>query len=276
VQYTLQVFETQDHAHFRMLDIDGEPWFVLADACAQLDLKPNNGSYFRHAERLDDDEKQTVSAAVLRTATSPSGGEVKKRVAPTTIIINESGLYSLILRSDRPEAKKFKKWITSEVLPSIRKTGGFQLSKTPAFIKRYNDNWDRVESGYFSVINELTVRLWGRLEKVGHIMADRAPDGKEIRPDSAVGRRFSDWLKLNHPTLCGSISYYQHKTAEWEGEARQYPNSMLHLYIEYVDTVWIPQHSEEYFRTRDPAALPHLPKLLPNAARGQQRLRKAS
>nr|WP_246664447.1 hypothetical protein [Tardiphaga sp. P9-11] len=164
--------------------------------------------------------------------------------------------------SRKPEAKRFKKWVTSEVLPSIRKTGGYG-GKIPAFIRRCNDNWDRVESGYFSVINELTVRLWGLLEQVGHVIADRAPDGKEIRPDNAVGRRFSDWLKLNHPKLCGSISYYQHKTPQWEGDARQYPNSMLPLYIEFVDTVWIPNHSEEYFRSRDPAALPYLPRLLP-------------
>jgi len=264
MQYALQVFETQDHTNFRMLEIDGEPWFVLADACGQLQLKPNNGSYFKHAERLDEDEKRLVARSVIDGTPSPQKGEGLKNapVGASLLMINESGLYSLILRSNRPEAKRFKKWITSEVLPSIRKTGSYQ-SKTPAFIRRYNDNWDRVESGYFSVINELTVRLWGRLERVGHIMADRAPDGKEIRPDNAVGRRFSDWLKINHPTLCGSISYYQHKTPEWEGEARQYPNSMLHLYIEYVDTVWIPEHSEEYFRTRDPAALPHLPKLLP-------------
>jgi hypothetical protein len=54
-----------------------------------------------------------------------------------------------------------------------------------------------------------------------------------------------------------------HKTPEGEGEARQYPISMLPLYIEFVDTVWIPEHSERYLGTRDPAALPYLPKLLP-------------
>jgi hypothetical protein len=101
---------------------------------------------------------------------------------------------------------------------SIRKTGGYG-GKVPAFIRRYNDNWDRVDAGYFSGIGELTVRLWGRLEMVGHVMADRAPDGKEIRPDNSVGRLFSDWLKEKHPAKCGSISYYRHKTAEWEGDA---------------------------------------------------------
>lgn len=221
MQYSLKIFEKNDHTHFRMLDIDGEPWLVIADACNQLDLKPNNGSYFRHAERLDDDEKRLVARSIVDGAPSPLKGVGLKSapVGASLLMINESGLYSLILRSKRPEAKKFKKWITSEVLPSIRKTGGFPTNKTPALIQRYNDNWDRVESEYFSGINELTVRLWGRLEKVGHIMADRAADGKEIKPDTANKRRFSDWLKLNHPALCGNISYYQHKTRS--GRARR-------------------------------------------------------
>jgi hypothetical protein len=114
------------------------------------------------------------------------------------------------------------------VLPSIRRTGRFGR-ETPAFIRRYNDNWDRVATGYFSVINELVVRLWGRLEMVGHIMADRAPDGKEIRPDVSVGRLFSDWLIARHPTVSGNYTFYMHKTPEWEGEARQYPIAMLPL-----------------------------------------------
>lgn len=177
-------------------------------------------------------------------------------------IINESGLYSLILRSRKEEARAFRKWITSEVLPSIRKTGGYG-GKVPAFIRRYNENWDRLEPGYFSVISELVIRLWGRLEMVGHIMADRAPNGTQNRPDVSVGRLFPDWLRKNHPEHAERHKCYTHKTDEWEGDARQYPRDMLPLYIEFIDDVWIPEHSERYFNTRDPAALPYLPKLLP-------------
>jgi BRO family, N-terminal domain len=208
------------------------------------------------ASRLDDDEKDAVGLA-------DAIGRTQK-----TTIINESGLYSIILRSVKPEAKRFKKWITSEVLPSIRKTGGYG-GKVPTFIRRYNDNWDRVDSGYFSVIGELTVRLWGRLEMAGHIMADRAPDGKEIRPDVSVGRLFADWLDENHSALTGSISYYLHKTPEWEGEARQYPISMLPLYIEFVDTVWIPEHSERYLGTSCGVAVSAQTPACPKQAKGR-------
>ena len=109
------------------------------------------------------------------------------------IIINESGLYSIILRSDKPEARRFKKWVTSEVLPSIRRTGAY--GRIPRFIRRYNENWDRVEDGHFSIISELAIRLWGRLEQIGHVMADVAADGAELRPDVSVGRLFSQMVE---------------------------------------------------------------------------------
>src|SRR5580704_28344 len=236
MQYEMQVFEDSEHEEFRVFNRDGEPWFVLADVCRSLGIKNTSDA----AARLDDDEK---GVAQIDTR----GGSQKLR------IINESGLYSLILRSEKPEAKRFKKWVTSEVLPSIRKTGGYQ-GKIPAFIRRYNENWDRVDAGHFSVLNELVVHLWGRLEHAGRIMADKAPDGKENRPDVSVGRCFSDWLQANHPTVSTSFSYYQHLTPEWEGPVRQYPYSLLPLFREYLDSEWIPERAEGYLKTRDPGS----------------------
>lgn len=245
MQYAMKVFETEDHENFRVIDRNGEPWFILNEVCKKLEIANPSDA----ASRLDDDEKSALGIA------DPHGRMQR------TNIINEPGLYSIILRSNKPEAKRFKKWITSEVLPTIRKTGGYH-GKLPAFIRRYNANWDRVTPGYFSVISELTVRLWGRLEMVGHLMRDRAPDGKQLRPDTSVGRLFSNWLREKHPTVAENYSMYMHVTDEWEGEARQYPMGMLPLFIEFVDGVWIPQHSERYFNTRDPAALPYLPRLI--------------
>ena len=246
----MQVFQYEDSDQFRVIDRDGEPWFVLSEVCKKLAIANPSDA----ASRLDDDEKMTIG--ITEGHSGQRGGARK------LTIINESGLYSIILRSNKPEAKRFKKWITSEVLPSIRKTGGYN-GRTPAFIRRYNANWDRVDPGYFSVISELVIRLWGRLEMVGHVMADRSPKGTQLRPDTAVGKRFANWLREHHPHLADNYRMYMHVTDEWEGEARQYPRAMLPLFMEYVDDVWIPHHSEEYFNSRDPAALPHLPKLLP-------------
>ena len=253
MQYTMQIFEYEDNDQFRVIDHNGEPWFVLAEVCKKLGIV-NTGDA---ASSLDEDERMTIGITDSQKGTR--GG------ARQMTIINESGLYSLVLRSRKLEAKRFKKWITSEVLPSIRKTGSYG-GHVPAFIKRHNANWNRVNVGYFSVINELAVRVWGRLEMVGHMMADYAPNGTQNRPENSVGSLFAKWLDTNHPHLKNTHLMYSHKTDEWEGPARQYPNSMLPLFIEFVDNVWIPEHSERYFNTRDPAALPHLPKLLPAKA----------
>ena len=88
---------------------DGEPWFIAKDICDALELRTDNLRAI-----LEEDEIDTVNPYTIGVA--QNGGR-----AP--LIINESGLYSLILRSRKPEAKKFKKWVTAEVLPSIRKHG---------------------------------------------------------------------------------------------------------------------------------------------------------
>lgn len=96
----------------RVITKENEPWFVLNDVCKILELENSRNV----TARLDNDEKDYVHIM-----------DAIGRERETTII-NESGLYSLILRSRKSEAKHFKKWVTSEVLPSIRKTGGYLLS----------------------------------------------------------------------------------------------------------------------------------------------------
>jgi BRO-like protein len=91
---------------------NSEPWWVLKDVCGILELKEPH----RVAARLDEDER------TLSTVIDSMGREQK------TTIINESGLYKVILRSDKPEAKKFTRWVTHEVLPAIRKTGSYSVS----------------------------------------------------------------------------------------------------------------------------------------------------
>lgn len=88
----------------------GDPWFVASDACKCLDLANSRDA----VSRLDDDEKGVGKVDTL-------GG------SQDMMLISESGLYTLIMRSNKPEAKVFRKWVTSEVLPSIRKTGGYGI-----------------------------------------------------------------------------------------------------------------------------------------------------
>ncbi len=97
----------------RVLDEDNEPWFVAKDVCDILDL--NNIT--EALRSLDDDEKADFSLTEVR-----SDGYGQSR---NMIIVSESGFFSLVLKSRKPEAKEFRRWITREVLPSIRKTGSY-------------------------------------------------------------------------------------------------------------------------------------------------------
>lgn len=109
---TVRPFQYGDTA-VRTIDIDGEPWFVLADLCKVLEIR-NVGNV---AARLDE-------AGVRQTDIS-SGGQRR-----TVTIVNEAGMYEVVIRSDKPEAVSFRRWVTSEVLPTIRRTGSF--GTTPA------------------------------------------------------------------------------------------------------------------------------------------------
>lgn len=102
-------FEHEDFGKLRVISQDGEPWFVAKDVCEALGVDTS------HVRRgLDDDE----------VATLPN--RQGKGAAP--LIVSEAGLYALILKSRKPEAKSFKRWVTHEVLPSIRETGGYVFS----------------------------------------------------------------------------------------------------------------------------------------------------
>jgi hypothetical protein len=91
------------------------PWFVAADVCGAMDL----GNTSQALTRLDEDEKGVITNEGLQT----------QGFGPQSLnVINESGLYSLILTSRQEEAKRFKRWVTREVLPSIRKTGNYSLT----------------------------------------------------------------------------------------------------------------------------------------------------
>lgn len=104
----IQVFEYQNNK-VRTVDMDGEAWFVLKDVCEVLNIADHKVV----VRRLDEDE-------VCQTPLTDSMGRQQ-----STTIINESGLYHVILRSDKPEAAPFRRWVTNDVLPAIRKTGSY-------------------------------------------------------------------------------------------------------------------------------------------------------
>lgn len=101
----LQIFKNSEFGEIRTVTVNDEPMFCLTDICKALEIKNATDV----AKRLDEDERTRLNLG--------RQGE--------TNFITESGLYAVILRSDKPNARKFRKWVTSEVLPSIRKNGGY-------------------------------------------------------------------------------------------------------------------------------------------------------
>ncbi|HEL2881165.1 TPA: toxin Bro [Clostridioides difficile] len=109
----LQIFKNEDFGEIRTIEIDNEVWFVGKDVAEKLGYKDTSDALKRH---IDSEDKRV--------------GEIPTpRGKQNSIMINESGLYSLILSSKLPTAKKFKNWVTKEVLPNIRKHGSFSINR---------------------------------------------------------------------------------------------------------------------------------------------------
>ena len=112
----LQIFQNPEFGDVRTISIDGEPWLVGKDVADNLGYQNGSRDINRHVDE-EDRRKDMIS----------DGTQLKE-----TILINESGLYSLVLSSKLPTAKKFKRWVTHEVIPAIRKTGGYHVPQSPA------------------------------------------------------------------------------------------------------------------------------------------------
>ena len=110
----LEVFENEEFGPVRATTINNEPWFIGKDVAEILGYKNTSDALSKH---VDEEDKMQIAKYDLQN--------YKDIGTKGAVVINESGLYSLILSSKLPNAKKFKRWVTSDVLPSIRKTGGY-------------------------------------------------------------------------------------------------------------------------------------------------------
>lgn len=110
---SLQIFKNKDFGEIRAMIIENEPWFVGKDVAETLGYSNTRDALYKH---VDVEDKGVANCDTL-------GGSQQ------VIVINESGLYSLIMSSKLPTAKKFKHWVTSEVLPSIRKSGVYMTDE---------------------------------------------------------------------------------------------------------------------------------------------------
>lgn len=174
----LQIFNNEEFGEVRTAVVNDEPMFCLTDICKALEIKNATDV----AKRLDEDERTRLNLG--------RQGE--------TNFITESGLYAVILRSDKPNAKKFRKWVTSEVLPTIRKTGGYNKPMSTAEkIKllaqgneELNERVEKVEDKLDSLENDMPLYGYEIEELKNHISrrAINILDGKnsEAYKDASI------------------------------------------------------------------------------------------
>ena len=112
MQHQIQMFQNEEFGQIRVIEKDGQPWWVLKDVCTILGIKNPTQT----ARQLDDDEVSMFDIGLN------NGVKVNA--------VTESGLYAVILRSDKPQARAFRKWITADVIPSIRQYGAWNKSQT--------------------------------------------------------------------------------------------------------------------------------------------------
>jgi len=182
------IFGNDMFGDLRIINIKGEPWFVLRDVCNILDISKT----YDVIKRLDSDEHQKAESRLNRDSRSNE---------PITII-NESGLYSVILRSDKPNARAFRKWVTSEVLPSIRKTGKYEITDAGKKAMR-----DATRSGHRLIDNlvALIIHKWNvKVQNRNRLHSRVMSTEMNAINTSVYGQTASEW-KQDNPDLPGNV-----------------------------------------------------------------------
>lgn len=192
----LTTFTNPEFGQVRTIDVDGSPWLVAKDVAAALGYKNSRDAIARH---VDEEDKGVVKHD------TPSGEQ-------EMVVINESGLYSLVLSSKLPKAREFKRWVTSEVLPSIRKTGSYtmpKLSKEMQALFLLDDRTQKQEARLTALENTMTVDYSQQqtLKKaVGRVVVEAlggktapAYNDPHVRGKlfSECNRDVQDWFRVN-------------------------------------------------------------------------------
>ena len=170
----IKVFENHKFGQVRILLLENTPWFILVDVCKALEI----GNPSQAMTRLDEDEKMTL--------TLNEGHSGQRGGAQMVNVVNEPGLYTLVLRSRKAEAKQFKRWITHEVLPTIRKHGAYM---TDSVLEQVMKNPDTIYSLAAQLLEDKA-----KCEELSRQLKDAQPKAKYfdsfIRADGCICIRY--------------------------------------------------------------------------------------
>ena len=256
------VFNFGDHS-VRVVVRDGEPWFVANDVCGALEYKNTSDAVATH---LDDDERSTIANSESRNG----GGSL--------VVINESGLYALVLRSRKPEARKFAKWVTSEVLPAIRKTGiyvGKPFAVNPGdvltqeeqntlrlMLKSAADRLPKSQQG------ALMVKGWSKLKSHFGVTYREIPRQEFSEAVSIVARHTAEWELVEEAPKDNTLSAAVDKMVSWVKAGNGYP---VELFMPIYEAI-----TEKMERIRAKPAQPAQPAIDPLNAPAMVAARKVA
>ena len=192
---SIQLFQYEG-AEVRTVLIDGEAWFVAKDVCDILGYANARDALARH---LDDDEKSTVA---IHDGTSLKGGN------PNMNIINESGLYCLILRSNMPEAKKFRRWVTEIVLPQVMRDGlpetaSEKLTKTIMYTARMILDAANIKDNQLALaLDRVAEHYTGQSMLALSGVVLEAPSKTQLLTPTEIGKHFGVSARKVNELLC--------------------------------------------------------------------------
>ena len=204
----IKIFENEEFGKIRTVIINGEPWFVGKDVAVILGYsKPRNAI----ATHVDCEDKKVA----------PIQGDLGG--TQQMIIINESGLYSLILSSKMPKARDFKRWVTSEILPTIRRTGGY-VANEDMFIENYLPFLEEPYKGLFRLqmmaINQLNERIChdqplvefaNQVAGTENVIDMNAMAKLAVEENIPIGRnRLFRWLRENEILMSDNLPYQKY------------------------------------------------------------------
>lgn len=207
--HMIRIFENEEFGKVRTVVKDGEPWLVGRDVAVILGYaKPENAI----STHVDNEDKTT-------TLIQGTGSNYKSK----TTIINESGFYSLVLSSKMPKAREFRRWVTSEVLPTIRRTGGY-VANEDMFIENYLPFLDepyrnlfRLQMMAISKLNERIrhdaplVEFANQVAGTENLIDMNAMAKLAIEENIPIGRnRLFRWLRENAILMSGNLPYQRY------------------------------------------------------------------
>ena len=205
------IFENEEFGKVRTVIKDGEPWLVGKDIAEILEYRNTKKALSDH---VDDEDKYQGDGVTIR---DPMG----RMQHPT--IINESGFYSLVLSSKMPKAKEFRRWVTSHVLPTIRRTGGY-VANEDMFIENYLPFLEEPYQGLFRLqmmaINQLNERIRhdqplvefaNQVSNTENLIDMNAMAKLAIEENIPIGRnRLFRWLRENEILMSGNLPYQKY------------------------------------------------------------------